>query len=315
MRLMHNSHDAHAFRETASGRLEPPDYLCGDCRGEKHYRGSIPATAEPTGGKQSVAARSRDVSRRSAGPVPEWVGAHVAGTEEILEELQILLPKMEHLVTPNLFDPMREKSHFRISGPDNVCTVVLPSLCRQYGNGRYQVQFEILPWQAGISELIERGQLDLILHIDDGLLPVHFHSERLYREDWICAVARDSHFGDRLSLRQYVGASHVIVATYGGVQTIPDKRLAAVGAKRSSCIRVPYFGVALQCLPGTELVLTLTSGMTSVVKGDRRLRLVKAPQELHGFHFLMAWHPRLNTDPRHVWLREAMRSIAADLNR
>ena len=43
--------------------------------------------------------------------------------------------------------------------------------------------------------------------------------------------------------------------------------------KRSSCIRVPYFGVALQCLPGTELVLTLTSGMTSAIKNDRRLRL------------------------------------------
>jgi len=233
---------------------------------------------------------------------------------KVLEELQLLLPKMEHLVTPNLFDPRREKSHFRIAGPDNVCTVVLPGLCRQYGNGRYQVQFEFLPWQARISELIERGQLDLILHIDDGLLPVHFHSERLYREDLICAVARDSRFGDRLSLRQYAEASHIAVATYGGVQTIPDKRLAAVGAKRSSCVRVPYFGVALQCLPGTELVLTLTSGMTSVVKGDRRLRLVKAPQELHGFHFLMAWHPRLNTDPRHVWLREAIRSITADLN-
>jgi len=234
---------------------------------------------------------------------------------KILEELQVLLPKMEHLVTPNLFDPMREKSHFRISGPDNVCTVVLPRLCRQYANGRYQVQFEFLPWQAGISELVEHGQLDLILHIDDGLLPVHFHSERLYREDWICAVARDSRFDDRLSLKQYLAASHIVVATFGGVQTIPDKQLAAVGAKRNSRVRVPYFGVALDCLPGTELVLTLTSGMTSVVKGDRKLRLVKAPQELHGFHFLMAWHPRLNTDPRHVWFREAMRSIAAPVIR
>jgi hypothetical protein len=58
---------------------------------------------------------------------------------------------------------------------------------------------------------------------------------------------------------------------------------------------VPYFGVGLQCLPDTELVLTLTGGMTSVIKNDRRLRLLKASQELQGFHFLMAWHPRLNT--------------------
>jgi DNA-binding transcriptional LysR family regulator len=117
---------------------------------------------------------------------------------KILDELEGLLPRMESLVAPALFDPMREKSHFRISGPDNVCTVVLPRLCRQYANGRYQVQFEFLPWQSGITELVEHGQLDLGLHIDDGLLPSHFQSERLYKEDWICAVARESRFGDRL---------------------------------------------------------------------------------------------------------------------
>ena len=105
------------------------------------------------------------------------------GGRKILDELEGLLPRMENLVTPALFDPMREKSHFRISGPDNVCTVVLPRLCRQYANGRYQVQFEFLPWQSGITELVEHGQLDLVLHIDDGLLPSHFQSERLYKED------------------------------------------------------------------------------------------------------------------------------------
>jgi DNA-binding transcriptional LysR family regulator len=234
---------------------------------------------------------------------------------KILEELEGLLPKMEHLVTPSLFDPVREKSHFRISGPDNVCTVVLPRLCRQYVNQHYQVQFEFLPWQNDVAALVEHGQLDLVLHIDDGLLPSHFKSERLYREDWICAVARASRFEDQLSLKQYLAASHIVVSTLAGVQTIPDKRLAAVGAKRRSFIRVPYFGAALQCLPGTELVLTLTSGLTSVVQGDRRLRLVKAPQELHPFHFLMAWHPRLNSDPRHMWLRAAMRSATEKLNR
>jgi DNA-binding transcriptional LysR family regulator len=159
--------------------------------------------------------------------------------------------------------------------------------------------------------IVEHGQLDLVLSNDEGLLPSHFQFERLYKEDWICAVARESHFGDRLPLKQYLAASHIVVSPYQGVQTIPDKQLAAVGAKRSSCIRVPYFGVAMQCLPGTELVLTLTSGMTQVIKNDRRLRLLKAPQELRPFHFLMAWHPRANTDPRHVWLREAMRSTVA----
>src|SRR6202167_4970114 len=229
----------------------------------------------------------------------------------ILDELEGLVPKMENLVAPAAFDPVREKSHFRISGPDNVCTVVLPRLCRQYATGRYRVHFEFHPWQGGIAELVEHGQLDLVLHIDDGLLPSHFQSERLYREDWICAVARGSRFGNRLSLKQYLAASHIVVSTYAGVQTIPDKQLAAVGAERNSCIRVPYFGVALQCLPGTELVLTVTSGMSAVIRGNRELRVVKAPRELHPFHFLMAWHATLHSRPRHAWLRQAMRSTTA----
>ena len=155
--------------------------------------------------------------------------------------------------------------------------------------------------------MLERGKLDLILHIDEGLLPSHLNSEKLYREDWVCAVARQSRFGDRLTLKQYLAAEHLIVTTLPSVQNIPDKQLAALGAKRRSSIRMPYFGVALSCLPGTELILTLTSGMTDFVNRDSHLHLVKAPPELRPFHFLMVWHPRLTTDPRHSWLREVVR--------
>src|SRR5882757_7572195 len=55
----------------------------------------------------------------------------------ILDELEGLLPKMEHLVAPAAFDPVLEKSRFRISGPDNVCTVVLPRLCGRALSGEF----------------------------------------------------------------------------------------------------------------------------------------------------------------------------------
>jgi DNA-binding transcriptional LysR family regulator len=234
---------------------------------------------------------------------------------KILQELEELLPKIEGLVMPSVFDPKRERSNFRISGPDNVCIALLPRLCHSYTAERYKVNFDFLPWQAEAADMLERGKLDLILHIDDGLLPSHFSSEKLYREDWICAVARQSKFGDRLTLKQYLAAEHLTVTTLPNVQNIPDKQLAALGAKRRSSVRMPYFGAALSCLPGTELVLTLTSGMTQAVNRDSDLRLVKAPPELRPFHFLMVWHPRLTTDPRHAWLREAMRQAAANSER
>ena len=135
---------------------------------------------------------------------------------KILEELYSLLPQVEQLVTPSIFDPVREKSTFRISGPDNACTAILPQLCRRYTDARFLVHFDFFPWQTGVAELLEHGKLDLALHIDDGLLPSHLLSERLYREEWVCAVARDSAFGDRLSLQQYLAADHITVSTLAG---------------------------------------------------------------------------------------------------
>jgi DNA-binding transcriptional LysR family regulator len=234
---------------------------------------------------------------------------------KILQELEELLPKIESLVMPSVFDPKRERSNFRISGPDNVCIALLPRLCRRYTAERYKVNFDFLPWQADAADMLEHGKLDLILHIDDGLLPSHFSSEKLYREDWVCAVARQSKFGDRFTLKQYLAAEHLTVTTLPSVQNIPDKQLAALGAKRRSSVRMPYFGAALSCLPGTDLILTLTSGMTQVVSRDSDLRLVKAPPELRPFHPLMVWHPRLTTDSRHAWLREAMRQAVANSER
>jgi DNA-binding transcriptional LysR family regulator len=142
------------------------------------------------------------------------------------------------------------------------------------------------------------------------LLPSHFSSEELYREDWICAVGRLSKFGDRLTLEQYLAAEHLVVTTLPSVQNIPDKQLAALGSKRRSFVRMPYFGAALGCLPGTELVLTLTTGMEQLAERNSALRLVKAPRELRPFHFLMVWHPRLGSDARHTWLRDAKRQAA-----
>ena len=171
--------------------------------------------------------------------------------------------------------------------------------------------FDFRPWQADAVDMLERGKLDLILHPDDGLLPSHFSSQRLYREEWICAVARHSKFSDRLTLKQYLGLWSMLLHNYSQVcRTSRTSSLPGLGVKRRSSVRMPYFGAALSCLPGTELILTLTNGMREMVERNSTLRLVKAPQELRPFHFLMVWHPRLTTDARHTWLREAMRQVS-----
>ena len=97
------------------------------------------------------------------------------------------------------------------------------------------------------------------------------------------------------------------------VQTIPDKRLAALGLIRNSTIRLPYFGAALECLPKTELVLTATSGIAQIAKKHPGLRVLEAPEELSGFAFQAVWHPRLDRDPAHTWLRETIFHLSREI--
>src|SRR5580658_7805892 len=82
MCFMHNSHGPHAFRETTTSRLEPPDHLRGDCGGEKHHSGRSPAAAEPARGQPRIAARPCDVSRRPSAPVAARFRTDVAGPQD-----------------------------------------------------------------------------------------------------------------------------------------------------------------------------------------------------------------------------------------
>jgi DNA-binding transcriptional LysR family regulator len=46
---------------------------------------------------------------------------------------------------------------------------------------------------------------------------------------------------------------------------------------------------------------------------NRALKVLKAPAEISGFKYLMVWHPRVNTDAAHVWLRSTMTRIGKDI--
>lgn len=123
-----------------------------------------------------------------------------------------------------------------------------------------------------------------------------------------CAAWSESAFGERLTLKQYEKAEHLVVSPRAHFHTDLDDRLWDHEVERIPRVRVPYYGAALACLSGTELILTLPYSMRSLVERDPKLRVVKAPQELAPMEVWMAWHLRLNDDARHVWLLERMQA-------
>lgn len=119
------------------------------------------------------------------------------------------------------------------------------------------MSFNFLPLHDAQFEAAEKGRIDLLLIADDGTAPAHFASEVIFEVDLVCVVAKGSPFKRALTLKQYLAADHIGINIVGGIQTIPEKRLSAIGAKRHCPMVVPFHTTAMRSLIGTNLVATV----------------------------------------------------------
>ncbi len=142
-----------------------------------------------------------------------------------------------------------------------------------------------------------------------------FHDDLLiYQDDFACVVAKESRYARRLALRQYLDGLHVGVGVLAGRQTIPEQRLAALGHERTCAVEVPYFTAAIRCVPGTELIATVPKRLAELERHNPTVKILLPPAEMKGFPYLMIWHPRLDTDAAHVWLRSSVRAAGKALS-
>lgn len=231
----------------------------------------------------------------------------------LLQELEVMLPRLDRLLSGADFDPMVEEAVFRISSTDYAAQLVSPLLSRRFKSGKEKTTFEFSSWHDAVYDEIERGRIDLLLNADDGTAGSHFARETLFQEDFVCVVAEAARHPRRFTLKQYLAASHIGVATRGGLQTIPEKYLAEAGVQRRCVIRLPYFAAAIRSVEGTDLVVTVPRRLAESALHHPGLKIVEAPTIMGGFDYQMVWHPRLNTDAAHVWLRDEIRAIGREI--
>lgn len=227
--------------------------------------------------------------------------------QRLLHELESTLPRLDRLLSSADFDPANEETSFRIAATDHASHVVCPLLCRAVLPSAGKVSFIFVPLHDAQFEAMEKGRIDLLLVADDGTAPAHFAREAIFEVEFACVVARESRFKRALTLKQYLAADHIGINIVRGIQTIPEKRLSTIGAKRHCPMVVPFHTAAMRSLIGTDLVATVPRRIAELEASNPSLRIVEAPAALGTFKYLMAWHPRMNTDAAHIWLRSIIR--------
>ena len=237
----------------------------------------------------------------------------VSGTYELtpkgkllLQELETTLPRIDRLLTGGDFVPSQESMHFRLAGSDfasNIIGVPLSTLIAAAGD---ELSFTISALNDNTVDDLARGRLDLLLHADDGQVPPIFERQALLQEEFVCVVDRHAPYGPKLSTGEYLEARHVAISTFGGIQTLPDQRLAASGLKRRVAFTFPQFSAAVQAVIGTHLIATVPKRIATLAESNVSLKLLRTPKPMSRFTYFMWWHPRMNSDAAHIWLRDAV---------
>jgi DNA-binding transcriptional LysR family regulator len=78
---------------------------------------------------------------------------------------------------------------------------------------------------------------------------------------------------------------------------------------------LPYHEAAIRCVPGTHYIATVPRRFAEGATPNPAIRFLKPPPEVSGFRYVMTWHPRVNTDAAHTWLRQTMRQLGVSLSR
>jgi DNA-binding transcriptional LysR family regulator len=83
-----------------------------------------------------------------------------------------------------------------------------------------------------------------------------------------------------------------------------------MGLSRRVQLKTPYFASAAWIIENSDLILTLPKRLAHRVVKISQTRLLRPPIELVAFRYIQVWHPRMDGDPAHQWLRRLMATVS-----
>jgi DNA-binding transcriptional LysR family regulator len=202
------------------------------------------------------------------------------------------------------FDPRTSQRSFRFQLSDVGEIVFLPPLLERLQRDAPGVRIETqhLP-QDQVSDALASGEIDLAV----GFLPELFAGvvqKRLFRDRYVCLVRADHPtISSRLTLAQFLAATHVLVSSRGSAHEIVEQTLRNKGLQRRIALRVPHFTVVPMILARTDHMVIVPEGLVGAISPFGRFKSLKPPVDIPALDVKVHWHERFDQDPGMIWLR------------
>ena len=210
------------------------------------------------------------------------------------------------------FDPATSTRAFRFYMSDLGQVEFLPPIVERVQRAAPGVRLEAVAADLeDIGDALGAGALDLAVGFLPALGPP-VERRALFRDPYMCLMRADHPaIGAKLTRRQFLEASHVLVTYRGGGHRVIEEALERAGVARRIALRVPHFTVVPMVLERTDLVLTLPARVARVFERRGRLKALPPPVPMPSAEVAVHWHERFEADPGNRWLREQVVQLFA----
>jgi DNA-binding transcriptional LysR family regulator len=232
---------------------------------------------------------------------------------ELQPQVQNVLAQIELFVQPTIeFDPSSSKRLFRVMASDYAETTLLPRVRTRMVEEAPDTSLDILTPSDVTFQDIELGNVDLVMNRFDSL-PQSLHLSVLWKDDFSCVMRNDNPLRKDFDFDKYLKANHVWVNKTGMGVATGVIALDGLGAKRKIAVFTRHYISAIQLTQQQDLIATVATRSTHLVKHFEELAILPAPFEIPSIELHMVWSPLLHHNIAHRWFRNVIRDVANEI--
>jgi DNA-binding transcriptional LysR family regulator len=196
---------------------------------------------------------------------------------------------------------------FTLRTSDGFMETFGPSLIRKIRDEAPGIRLRFIRKLDKDSAGLRDGSIDFETGVVAPVIGPEVRAQALFTDRYVGAVRADHPLaGRQVGVSDYVDYGHVIAWRQGLELGLVDDLLHARGMKREVVATVDGFAAAASLARGSDLIATIPEKHTAALREG--MYSFDLPLSVESFTISLLWHPRLDGDPAHRWLRECIHS-------
>lgn len=185
-----------------------------------------------------------------------------------------------------------------------------PVLIARVGKDAPGVRLRFVQKSNKDSAFLRDGTVDLETGVVGKTMGPEVRAQALFQDRFI-GVVRKAHPLSRgkITPLRYAAGRHICVSRRGLDKGPIDEALVALGLERKIITIVGGFSTAVALARGSDLIASVPDRHTGTLRAG--MHSFPLPFSMPEVTVSLFWHPRLDADPAHHWLRACVRDVCA----